>query len=488
MILVSAALVLAAIVLLIAGVVLAQPFLVMWSIVVSVLSAVCLLIGALLRRHELFPAGGRSQAATPQPVPNQLPPQPMHQQPMTQSSPQMAHAGGPGYGGVPQQQMTQQMVNPMANPMANPMMAAPVPGPVAAPMPSAATQQVAFPGSGAQDQERRSRPPIPRPLPGGGLGPDSIVLVIPGRKRFHLPNCRQLADREIEELTLEEAREEGFSPCTACVTEGLAPVEPAETAPGRAGSAASARSIADTPTVSASVPSPPSRPSSSPSPSSSEAADPSRFGAETADSGRFSAEAADSGRFGSEAVNSSRFGAEAVNPTVAVPLPSAPPVPVVPTLPPASSEWSAFSRPTATPTQVPTPPAPDPEPAKPEPVVAESAAVKEKEKPEPAGRPEPADATVEATRPVPANDESRDRGSSRDESRNDSRSDGGSDAKADSGETAGDDDVVHVLVGTRRYHRADCSLVGDDGTGIETMTKAEAEAAGLTQCSACADR
>lgn len=64
MILISAALVLAAIVLLIAGVVLGTPPLVMWSIVVSVLSAVCLLIGALLRRHELFPSGGRAAEGT----------------------------------------------------------------------------------------------------------------------------------------------------------------------------------------------------------------------------------------------------------------------------------------------------------------------------------------------------------------------------------------------------------------------------------------
>ncbi|MGW0446949.1 hypothetical protein ACWDWV_16460, partial [Streptosporangium sandarakinum] len=64
MILISAGLVLTAIVLLIVGFVLAKPFLVMWSIAISVLSAVFLVIGALLRRHELFP-GGRAGATPP---------------------------------------------------------------------------------------------------------------------------------------------------------------------------------------------------------------------------------------------------------------------------------------------------------------------------------------------------------------------------------------------------------------------------------------
>ena len=52
MILISAGLVLAAVILLIAGFVLAKAYLIMWSIVVSVLSALFLVIGAFLRRHE----------------------------------------------------------------------------------------------------------------------------------------------------------------------------------------------------------------------------------------------------------------------------------------------------------------------------------------------------------------------------------------------------------------------------------------------------
>src|SRR4051812_22350087 len=63
----------------------------MWSIVISVLSAVCLLIGALLRRHELFPAGGRSVGGPAAPDP----------QGATQGTivPQMVTAGPPGLPG-----------------------------------------------------------------------------------------------------------------------------------------------------------------------------------------------------------------------------------------------------------------------------------------------------------------------------------------------------------------------------------------------------
>ncbi|TKK77279.1 hypothetical protein FDA94_37990 [Herbidospora galbida] len=201
MILVSAALVLAAIVLLIAGVVLGMAFLVMWSIVISVLSAVCLLIGALLRRHELFPAGGRAAVEAHQAA--------VAPQMVLHMAPQMAHAGMPVYG-------------------------APTAMPPTAPVPPAASP--AYPPN----------PTVTAPVPVPGLGPDSIVLVIPGRKRFHRSGCRQLVGRETEELTVEEAREEGFTPCTTCVVDAVtddtwaatvqeARVEPADT-PGRAGS------------------------------------------------------------------------------------------------------------------------------------------------------------------------------------------------------------------------------------------------------------
>ncbi|WP_433377248.1 hypothetical protein [Streptosporangium sp. CA-115845] len=191
MILISAGLVLTAIVLLIVGIVLAKPFLVMWSIAVSVLSAVFLVIGALLRRHELFP-GGQAGAAQPLPekgpmpagtvpaphgVPNQ-PPLPPHM---------MAQHG-----------MRQQMPVAPTQPRR---------GPVAGPATATATRR-------------------------GALDAEAIVLVIPGRKRYHVAGCRQLAGRDHEELTHEEAREEGFTPCTTCLPEPAAGSRPHQTPPG----------------------------------------------------------------------------------------------------------------------------------------------------------------------------------------------------------------------------------------------------------------
>ncbi|MEV0164164.1 hypothetical protein [Nonomuraea fuscirosea] len=161
--------VLAAVVLLIAGFVLAKPFLIMWSIVVSVLSALFLVIGAFLRRNELFPGGG--QAAAPATPPKGLmPPAP----PYNQTGP-TAH-------------------QPPMRPQPHPR-----------PQPQAPQRTATVPA-----------PAMRRPA-AGGVAPDAIVLVIPGRKRYHVPGCRQLTGRDHEELTYEEAREEGFTPCTACL-------------------------------------------------------------------------------------------------------------------------------------------------------------------------------------------------------------------------------------------------------------------------------
>lgn len=51
---------------------------------------------------------------------------------------------------------------------------------------------------------------------GKPVGEDDIVHVVPGRKRFHQPGCRLLGSRATEELTLGEAREEGFTACSSC--------------------------------------------------------------------------------------------------------------------------------------------------------------------------------------------------------------------------------------------------------------------------------
>lgn len=63
----------------------------------------------------------------------------------------------------------------------------------------------------------RGEPSATEVLPTPDVPSQSTVFVIPGRKRYHLASCRQLAARDKEELTFEEAREEGFTPCTACL-------------------------------------------------------------------------------------------------------------------------------------------------------------------------------------------------------------------------------------------------------------------------------
>ncbi|WP_329424508.1 hypothetical protein OG339_29340 [Streptosporangium sp. NBC_01495] len=178
MILISAGLVLTAIVLLIAGFVLAKPFLVMWSIAVSVLSAVFLVIGALLRRHELFP-GGDAGASQPLPPKGPMP-----------AGPLPAPHGVPNQPSAPQQMMVRHGM-----PQAPAAPTQPRRGPVAGPATAAAARR-------------------------GALDPGAIVLVIPGRKRYHVAGCRQLAGRDHEELTHEEALEEGFTPCTTCLPAG----------------------------------------------------------------------------------------------------------------------------------------------------------------------------------------------------------------------------------------------------------------------------
>jgi hypothetical protein len=83
---------------------------------------------------------------------------------------------------------------------------------------------------------------------------ETSVFVIPGRKRYHLETCRQLAGRDKEELTFVEAHEEGFTACTACLPDtalaaraALTETEPADKADGAdARSTESLEAVADT--------------------------------------------------------------------------------------------------------------------------------------------------------------------------------------------------------------------------------------------------
>lgn len=128
------------------------------SIAVSVVSALCLAIGVLIRRKELF--GGAPSART---VSKSKPP------------------------GKAARQAAKK-----------------------APMPEQATEHEEAAPTAALTMGSF-------PMPVADVPEDALVYVVQGRKRYHLDSCRQLAGRETEELTYVEAREEGFSPCTACL-------------------------------------------------------------------------------------------------------------------------------------------------------------------------------------------------------------------------------------------------------------------------------
>ncbi|WP_020498643.1 hypothetical protein [Sciscionella marina] len=45
-----------------------------------------------------------------------------------------------------------------------------------------------------------------------------LVRIIEGRRRYHLPGCRTLQEHTYEEITRDEAQDEGFTACTVCAT------------------------------------------------------------------------------------------------------------------------------------------------------------------------------------------------------------------------------------------------------------------------------
>ncbi|GII90330.1 hypothetical protein [Sinosporangium siamense] len=456
MILVSAGLVLAAIVLLIAGIVLGKVFLVMWSIVLSVLSAVFLVIAALLWRHKLFPGGGRAGAQAP------VTPSPGAQAPMVQAH---AHAGG--YMGAPT----------TASAATAPMVGT-APGQTAT---IARTHSHPYPSAG----------PLGRPAP-SGISPDAIVLVVPGRKRYHVAGCRQLLGKQLEQLTYEEAREEGFTPCTTCLPDaalgGLQtppsaePDQPAEAAfhslgqPGATESqpTASAPSGAAFPS-SGSVdsrgpldsPGFPDRPgfpdspsyaappeaagsvaSSGPSastPSSGPSGSPGSSGPSgpTGPSAGLHRSTDSTGRPGSDVPADSRLsGAETFPPGAGRPEPPAvgrfaAPISIPPATSRSTGGWFASKSPGA-------------------------------------GQQDPSSAA---------------------ESYAEASSAPGLDMLPNTGESdpvasaqGRPSDPVKVIVGTHRFHAADCPLIrAMDDIGLESTTRADAERAGLTKCVVCLD-
>ncbi|MCW2856595.1 MAG: hypothetical protein JWR52_2210 [Marmoricola sp.] len=73
---------------------------------------------------------------------------------------------------------------------------------------------VAEPDQTPEPDETPDPEAVPEPEPAAAA---DLVLVIPGRRRFHKPGCELLAGHDVEKLTEEEAREEEFTACTRCV-------------------------------------------------------------------------------------------------------------------------------------------------------------------------------------------------------------------------------------------------------------------------------
>ncbi|TDC69082.1 hypothetical protein E1200_09535, partial [Actinomadura sp. GC306] len=187
MIILSGVLVVVAIALLVAGIVagngdsaevfnLDALFVIYISIAVSIVSALCLAIGVFLRRKEIFPGASAAPARTTR--------------------------------------KTKTKKDKRKKP-------APAASTAAAKGAPAATATAADP---ADDE-------VELPAPPADVPEDALVFVVRGRKRYHLDTCRQLAGRETEELTYAEAKEEGFSPCTACMPDTALAARAAASAP-----------------------------------------------------------------------------------------------------------------------------------------------------------------------------------------------------------------------------------------------------------------
>ncbi|GAA2407772.1 hypothetical protein GCM10010191_15270 [Actinomadura vinacea] len=295
------------------------------SIAVSIVSALCLSIGVFLRRKELFGPGASAATAK--------------------------KTRRPGTTKAKGRKKTER------------------------PVPAAGRAKT--PAAPAADDDAVEIPPQPAEVPDA-----AVVYVVRGRKRYHLDTCRQLAGRDRDELTYAEAKEEGFSSCTACMPDTALAARAAVSVPAGPGARPADAGTATAKTIE----------------SKAVAAEPA--GSETADSR-----------------------------TAEVPAPSPEP-PVEAGSGHASSATAAF--PPAWPTPGATPP--------------ETAADI------PAGAPSSATAAGD---PVPDD---------------------------------GDDVLVRILSGTKRYHRVECALIediGDDTEDLESLTRAEAKSRGCTPCLVC---
>ncbi|MBO2465880.1 hypothetical protein [Actinomadura violacea] len=465
MIILSGVLVVAAIALLVAGIVAgngdsAQVFgldalvVIYISIAVSIVSALCLAIGVFLRRRELFGSGA---PAAP------------------------ARKGRKGKRQRP---------------------APPVPAAKSAAGAPAASRPLA--DAPAEPDDELDLPVQPVDVPD-----DALVHVVRGRKRYHLDTCRQLAGRDTEELTYAEAKEEGFSPCTACMPDTALAARAKASGPG---SPDLGRTVVDGPGLA----SPGVDRSPSPSPDGGLAglakpapaaapvphAAPAPFD-RTAEIPRVGApeESAETARPSGERHEEPAAGrtpsAWSSSPADPDPEPEPEPEPApyrspagptltdIPVAGLAPREPERAEEPAAEPQAA---EAPEPEP--------EAAAADER--PAAAGS-APTDVTADfgsdplnlgetaAPRPRDAEDAPVPEPAAPSEPAAEERP---AEADEPDEDAAADDDgpQVRILSGTKRYHRTDCALIediGDEADDLEALSRAEAKARGCTPCLVC---
>lgn len=158
MIAISGALVLVAIALLVAGLVMHAFMLVYASIGTSLVAAVCLVVGVWIGRDQLFRRGGKKAAKRTR------------------------------KGAAPKAARTSEAKKP--------------------------AEARAGAGARAGGAARASTTAT-------AVRDDAEVVVVPGRPRYHLDNCRQVKDRTTETRELAAARDEGFVACSACRPESV---------------------------------------------------------------------------------------------------------------------------------------------------------------------------------------------------------------------------------------------------------------------------
>ena len=462
MIILSGVLVVVAMALLVAGIVagngesaevfnLDALFVIYISIAVSIVSALCLALGVFLRRKELFGPGAATAPAR---------------------STKAKKAGKDRRGRT-------------------------------APAPKAAHASKAAPASKTKGPPEAKTPAdqaddeVEIPAPPADVPDDALVFVVRGRKRYHLDTCRQLAGRETEELTYAEAKEEGFSSCTACMPDTALAARAA--ASGPASPDAGSKAAGDAPASAkpgaersgeglAGLAKPAPSPVSAP-PSLDKAAASGKSAAsgesasldETAEIPR----AGGPERPGGAGEPAAAAEHEPERPAPGPAGPTLTDLPVASIFAPAERSEKAEREEEAETAGV----EPEDRSAGERPADAGSAAPDAADDP---GRASPAapeaDDAPDATAPKPRDAEDEDAPAPQppDEPEAEAASADADDQPEP--ETADDGPLVRILSGTKRYHRTDCALIediGDEADDLESLSRAEAKSRGCTPCLVC---